>query len=598
MAILSREQLCSTFVNGAIPSQKDFCDLIESVLNRRDDHFFGFWQQGMKYCQGDVVIHDKAIYMLNIPEDSDEDCLPEGGGMEDNEDNQGNGKPAEGCICSVTPPDVDKRWCLLELTVDDGDWVPREVDGEIVTVYNLKAKIGIGTDNPQTRLEVTDRQYGSVQVEPNDATHPSVKLLQLEPGDETEPASVTREVSYQLADSAKWITDSLGYAFVRQIKETDDEVSIAKTAKGAKPAPPKPDAAPPVLLFITSEGKQRAKVGIGTEEAQGLVHAHQPGRGDMVVNPGNHNEPSIVIMNTEAGGNGHYLMSGVAQQFAYFQTDASDGFRFRKGASLSDVLKDPKQEETESLMVIKGNGDVGIGTEEPESKLEVKEEGSGTIRLDLSNDNPAVSTINLRPVEDFPVTYHAFGVDDDAGTFITNAPKGFVFKKGGEYGKYDNEVNINQGDKLVYISQDGKLGVLTNDTPESFELEVEGRAKFLTSHLETDGSNIERTGDLLPPDPMKPLEGGVLEKLEKLQPIKFKWKGHTNASKLGEQIGFPAQMMYEVLPELVIKSGGKKSVAYGNLTAVLVQAIKDQQVLIKQLEQRLCDLEEQFGTGD
>jgi hypothetical protein len=104
MAILSREQLCSTFVNGTIPSQKDFCDLIDSALNRRDDHFFGFWQMGMKYCEGDVVIYNKSIYILRLPEASQANCPPgddEGGANGD--ENGANGedeKSGDGCICS------------------------------------------------------------------------------------------------------------------------------------------------------------------------------------------------------------------------------------------------------------------------------------------------------------------------------------------------------------------------------------------------------------------------------------------------------------------------------------------------------------------
>jgi len=597
MAILSREQLCSTFVNGTIPSQKDFCDLIDSALNRRDDHFFGFWQMGMKYCEGDVVIYNKSIYILRLPEASQANCPPgddEGGANGDK--NGANGedeKSGDGCICSVIPPDEDtERWCMLQLAIDDRDWSVIEIDGEIVIVYNLTAAIGIGTENPQAPLEVTDLQNGSILLQPNDATHPSLTLIQLDGAGEKGKAAAEHQVNYQLADSAKWTTDTLGYAFVRQVKED------AETANPSQQETTEEDGQPPVLLFITSEGKQRAKVGVGTEQAQGLLHAKETGRGDMIVNPGQHAEPSLLLVNTEQGGNGHYLMSGVAQHFAYLQTDASDGFRLRKGASFADILKNSHQPPAEDLVTVNGNGEVGIGTNDPQSNLEIREEGSGTIRLDLSNDNPAISAINLRPIKDHPVTYHAFGVDDNAGTYITNAPAGFVFKCGGEYGQYDNEVNINQGDKLVFISQEGKLGVLTSGNPTSYELEVEGRAKSLTAHLETDGSNIKRTGDLLPKDPSKPKEDGVLVKLEKLNPIKFEWKQHTNASDEGEQIGFNAQNVFECFPELVKVCNGQKSVAYGNMTAVLVQAIKDQQTIIDQLEQRICDLEEQLGSGD
>jgi putative lipoic acid-binding regulatory protein len=54
------------------------------------------------------------------------------------------------------------------------------------------------------------------------------------------------------------------------------------------------------------------------------------------------------------------------------------------------------------------------------------------------------------------------------------------------------------------------------------------------------------------------------------------------------QIGFIAQEIEEIYPELVSENQGTKSVAYGNITAILVEAIKEQQEqinnLIKQIE--------------
>lgn len=591
MAILNREQLCLTFVNGAIPSQKDFCDLIDSVLNRRDDQFFGVWQQGMKYCDGDVVIYNKAIYKL-VLEDKMEDCPSEDAEDSSNE-NEGNGtdinasdgKVSNGCKCSIVSPAEDPDWCLLELTVDDKDWSVVENDaGEVIRVYNLKAKIGIGTEHPQTRLEVSDNMYGRVQVELDKSAYSAINIQKLSQSETHQEAiEVKKFVQYKLSDEVEWVTDTLGYAFIRELPE---QVNLGNEEEGKSKELP-------VLLFITSETNKRPTIGVGTTEPKGILHTVQEGRGDFMVNGGIGNEPSILLANTKQGANGHYLMSAVSEKIAYMQTDAPEGFRLKKGGALNGLLKNNPTEDSATLLTVRTDGKVGIGTEEPKSKLEVQDSNAGTIRLDLSNNNPSISTINWRPISDYPVTYSTTGVDDLNATFITNAENGFVFKKGGPHGHFDNEVNINQGDNLMYLSSDGKLGIQTTGTPQHFEIEVEGRAKFLTTHLETDGANIEQTGDLEAPDPMQPIEGGVLEKMEKLQPIKFRWKQHTNAKEEGEQIGFNAYNVFECFPELIKsnKSNGYKSVAYSNMTAVLVQAIKDQQVLIRNLEKRVNDLE-------
>jgi hypothetical protein len=61
----------------------------------------------------------------------------------------------------------------------------------------------------------------------------------------------------------------------------------------------------------------------------------------------------------------------------------------------------------------------------------------------------------------------------------------------------------------------------------------------------------------------------------------------------GEQsIGVIAQELEEVLPELVFTNDeGMKSVAYGNIVAVLIEAVKEQQETIRSFEERIAKLE-------
>ena len=51
-------------------------------------------------------------------------------------------------------------------------------------------------------------------------------------------------------------------------------------------------------------------------------------------------------------------------------------------------------------------------------------------------------------------------------------------------------------------------------------------------------------------------------------------------------IGVIAQEVEKVLPELVEETDGVKSVSYGNIIGVLIEAIKEQQVRIEKLEGR------------
>ena len=53
-------------------------------------------------------------------------------------------------------------------------------------------------------------------------------------------------------------------------------------------------------------------------------------------------------------------------------------------------------------------------------------------------------------------------------------------------------------------------------------------------------------------------------------------------------VGLIAQEVEEVLPQVVINNAnGLKSVSYGNIVAVLIEAIKEQEIRIQKLEEKL-----------
>lgn len=71
----------------------------------------------------------------------------------------------------------------------------------------------------------------------------------------------------------------------------------------------------------------------------------------------------------------------------------------------------------------------------------------------------------------------------------------------------------------------------------------------------------------------------ALDKVESLRGVEFDWKETDRSS-----IGFIAQELEEVLPDLVhTNDSGIKSVSYGNVVALLVEAVKEQQKTINQL---------------
>ena len=84
--------------------------------------------------------------------------------------------------------------------------------------------------------------------------------------------------------------------------------------------------------------------------------------------------------------------------------------------------------------------------------------------------------------------------------------------------------------------------------------------------------------------------------------VSFEWREETKEK--GEKIGFIAQEMLEIEPRVVQlneagpdqKKDSYYGISYENLTAHLVEAIKEQNVIINNLKERIERLENQHGT--
>ena len=92
---------------------------------------------------------------------------------------------------------------------------------------------------------------------------------------------------------------------------------------------------------------------------------------------------------------------------------------------------------------------------------------------------------------------------------------------------------------------------------------------------------------------------GALSKVMLLSPKTYFYNAQAfprfEAEKDKPQIGFIAQEVEAIFPEMVTTDGdevGLKGVRYGQLTAVLVQAIKEQQGMIEELQKEVKKLKE------
>lgn len=122
------------------------------------------------------------------------------------------------------------------------------------------------------------------------------------------------------------------------------------------------------------------------------------------------------------------------------------------------------------------------------------------------------------------------------------------------------QVGLSDTAKMTILST-GRFGI--NTTAPSEALEVNGNVKA-ASYLYTSDARLKKDVVTLPM---------ALENLLKLRGVNFVWKNN------GEKtVGFIAQEVEAVYPELVRtdKVSGFKSVQYGNIVAILVEALKQE----------------------
>jgi len=89
----------------------------------------------------------------------------------------------------------------------------------------------------------------------------------------------------------------------------------------------------------------------------------------------------------------------------------------------------------------------------------------------------------------------------------------------------------------------------------------------------------------------------ALEKVSNLRGVNYTWRTDEYPEmKLSDdqQVGLIAEEVEKVIPQLVHSdNNGEKSINYSKLSAVLIEAIKDQQKLIRELSKRVEELEEE-----
>jgi hypothetical protein len=221
------------------------------------------------------------------------------------------------------------------------------------------------------------------------------------------------------------------------------------------------------------------------------------------------------------------------------------------------------------LMIIRGNGNVGIGTTSPGYKLSVAGNGHSW------NVNPHVAGVDLYSTGNIAPHYQS------TFDWFTGAPGGGTFK--------------------MRLDASGNLGI--NTTSPSYKLDVVGDARITSGSLgvgvapnATDG-RIDASNDIVAyqtsdqrlKENVTPIEN-ALEKVKSLTGVEFDWieeHKHIHGYE-GHDTGVIAQQVQAVMPTAVrTNDSGYLSVRYEKMIALLIEGMKEQQKEIDELKSKL-----------
>jgi len=143
---------------------------------------------------------------------------------------------------------------------------------------------------------------------------------------------------------------------------------------------------------------------------------------------------------------------------------------------------------------------------------------------------------------------------------------------------------------------------LTESTSKSFAFAIND-ALWVTDNAFFDANitcvALTQTSDRKYKKNIVPIENS-LQKVLSLNGVIFDWNKDVVTSKKFDDkknIGFIAQDVEEIIPEVVTTDeNGDKSINYGNITSVLVEAIKEQQKQIEELKAQLGTKDEQINS--
>jgi hypothetical protein len=132
-----------------------------------------------------------------------------------------------------------------------------------------------------------------------------------------------------------------------------------------------------------------------------------------------------------------------------------------------------------------------------------------------------------------------------------------------------------------------KQGTLDSQGAVSFKIDSSGNATFAGDVVAYGSPSDKRLKENI-----KPIES-ALDKVSKLQGVTFDWKKSDSILDIKEDVGFIAQDVQKVIPELVRENeDGMLSMRHQGIAPILLEAIKELKAEIEELKKHKCNCKE------
>ncbi len=237
---------------------------------------------------------------------------------------------------------------------------------------------------------------------------------------------------------------------------------------------------------------------------------------------------------------------------------------------------------SKSLLLNPNGGDVGIGTDSPNTKLHVSSTGGTQLRITAANDNYAY--LEFGDTDDEDIGRIQYSNIDNHMAFHTNAAERIRINSSGALLVGTTSTTIGTSNFGICLFADGRPKFSKNVSGASHVMNVYGNAGEFRVYGDGDVMNTNNSYAGISDQSVKENIVDATDKLEDLKQVQI--RNYNLIDNDLKQIGVIAQEIEPIFPSLIKECNetGIKAVKYSVFVPILIKAIQELEARVAELE--------------